>query len=87
MLLGHLELRTHPIELWTVFVGLVAFFDAGSVFYQGEPIELLSDVGLGIRAVIPQLQRIPWRLDYAFPISGPYSFFPGVLTLGTEQVF
>ncbi|MBN1946553.1 MAG: hypothetical protein JW797_12840 [Bradymonadales bacterium] len=86
-LLGHLELRSRPIELFTVFWGLVVFFDAGSVFDEGDPLELLSDIGIGIRAVIPQLQKSPWRIDYAFPISGPYSFFPGVLTLGTQQVF
>ena len=85
--LGHLEIRTAPLEILTQYIGLVAFFDAGTIFDEGESPPFLSDVGVGIRWVAPQLQRIAYRLDYAFPTSGPDTFFPGVFTFGLGQVF
>ena len=86
-MLGHLEIRTAPLEILTQYIGLVAFFDAGTIFDEGESPPFLSDVGVGIRWVAPQLQRIAYRLDYAFPTSGPDTFFPGVFTFGLGQVF
>jgi hypothetical protein len=86
-LLAHAEYRTLSIDILSQYFGLVVFFDAGSVFNEGEDPVMLSDFGLGIRWLFPQLQRIVYRLDYGFPTSGPSSFFPGVLTFGFEQVF
>jgi hypothetical protein len=87
IVLGHFEARTLPIEFLTTYLGLVTFFDAGAIFDEGEDPDLLSDVGLGVRLLVPQLQRTTYRFDYAFPTSGPDSFFPGVFTVGVGQVF
>jgi len=88
VLLGHVEARLGPLfTLLGVHVGLVAFFDAGTVYDEGETGTLLSDVGLGVRAVSPQAQRLPFRVDWAFPTSGPSELFPGTLTFGLGQVF
>jgi hypothetical protein len=84
--LGHLEFRTLPLRIWTQFIGMVLFFDGGTVFDENmDNRGFISDVGLGIRWVIPEAQRIPIRFDYAFPISGEFGFFPGVFTLGFGQ--
>lgn len=87
VILGHFEVRTVPLELLSQYFGLVIFFDAGTIYNEGETPTFLSDVGLGLRFVSPQLQTVAYRFDYAFPTSGPLDFFPGTFTLGVEQVF
>jgi hypothetical protein len=86
--LGHFEVRTLAVQLLTLRFGLVAFFDAGAIWTEGdEARELLSDVGLGLRVVVPQAQRMVYRFDYALATSGPRDPWPGIFTIGVEQVF
>jgi hypothetical protein len=65
-LLVNVEYRTRPLELYTVHAGLVFFYDAGSAF-DGTP-NMIQTVGIGIRALFPQLDVQPVRIDigYAF---------------------
>lgn len=87
-LLGHVELRTLPaFSILGVYFAGALFFDVGTIFEEGGSAELLSDVGLGLRVLAPQSSRLLYRVDYAFPTSGPSGFLPGSLSFGIGQVF
>jgi hypothetical protein len=63
----NVELRTLPLNLWTLHVGAVAFYDGGDA-----PVSLLTpgwhqDAGVGVRILFPQFNRDVLRLDLAFP--------------------
>lgn len=63
----NLELRTLPLNLWTLHVGAVLFYDGGDA-----PPTLLQagwhhGMGVGLRILIPQFNRDVLRLDLAFP--------------------
>jgi hypothetical protein len=72
----NVELRTIPLNLWTLHVGAVVFYDGGDA-----PADLLhfgwhQDAGVGVRILIPQFNHEVLRLDLAFPFekgSGGYA--------------
>jgi hypothetical protein len=72
-LLWNVEYRTRPLEFHTVHAGLVFFYDAGSAF-DVTPA-LVHTFGVGIRALFPQLDVQPVRIDLGFAINGPYTPF------------
>jgi hypothetical protein len=57
----------------------VGFFDAGDAFPPGAPagsngsskFEAFQSVGVGLRALFPQLDRGVFRADLGFPIERP----------------
>ena len=72
----NVEARTTALNLWTIHIGGVLFYDAGDtpdVFdgynRSGEPrrASLHQDVGVGMRILFPQFNRDVVRLDLAFP--------------------
>lgn len=89
---ANLELRSRPLEVWTLQLGAVAFFDAGDAWDDGEPIDVKQAVGAGLRVVLPQLDRSVLRFDWGFPlqpapelgITGP---LPGEFVLTFRQAF
>jgi hypothetical protein len=92
VVVGNLELRTPPLELWTVQLGGVAFVDAGAASDPREPFDARMSVGLGARVLFPQLERSVMRLDWGFPlepdpsvgVDGPW---PGRFVLTFRQAF
>lgn len=81
------ELRTTALNLWTIHVGAVLFYDGGDaplVLFPtedaaGRPLASTAgyhqDAGLGLRVLLPQFNRDVLRLDLAFPfelIGGSY---------------
>jgi hypothetical protein len=72
----NVELRSIALNLWTIHVGGVLFYDAGDapsgfnsydqsgVFHPGG---YHQDAGVGLRLMFPQFNRDPIRLDLAFP--------------------
>ena len=87
VVLGHIEVRTTSIEILTQYLGLVLFFDGGTIYDEGDDPEFLSSLGIGLRWVAPQAQSFAFRFDWGFPLTGPSSFFPGSLSSGTGQAF
>lgn len=89
--LGNVELRTLPLRVLFTRAGGVLFWDFGHAAdcYAGceTPLTIHHDVGIGIRALIPQLQ--PWvlRLDWAIPLTGVSAGFPGRIVAGVQQIF
>jgi hypothetical protein len=70
------ELRTTALNLWTIHIGGVLFYDAGdapSGFNQYDASGTLQsggyhqDAGVGLRILLPQFNRDVIRLDLAFP--------------------
>lgn len=76
--LGHdfvsynLEFRTRPVEILSCQLAAVGFFDAGDAFTPGvSPLQPYQSVGVGLRALFPQLDRGVFRADLGFPIERP----------------
>ncbi len=70
------ELRTTALNLWTIHVGAVLFYDAGDApagldQYDKTGVHHAGgyhqDAGVGLRILLPQFNRDVIRLDLAFP--------------------
>jgi hypothetical protein len=64
--LANIEYRTRPFEIQTVYVGFVLFYDAGAA-YDTRPV-FVHTVGLGLRILLPQLNRDVIRIDLGFVV-------------------
>jgi hypothetical protein len=84
---GNLEVRSIPRRIWFSRVGVLAFWDAGHAANRLSDLRIQHDVGLGLRAVIPQVQTAVFRLDWAVPLTGDTAGLPGRFILGFEQAF
>lgn len=67
---ANLEYRSRPFEIWKVQLGGVAFYDAGEAFTGFTNFQPVQDVGFGLRALFPTFNRIVFRADVGFPVSG-----------------
>ncbi|HEX3594395.1 MAG TPA: BamA/TamA family outer membrane protein [Polyangiaceae bacterium] len=63
------ELRTRSIEILHVYVGAVAFYDAGDAFRSFTTMKLRQGAGGGLRFAFPQIQRAVFRLDLGVPLN------------------
>ncbi len=78
-LIGNLELRSPPLRLWFMQWGAVAFWDIGhaatadpsNFFTAIDALSLKSDVGAGLRMLMPQLQPFVFSFDLAYAVSPP----------------
>lgn len=91
---GHLELRSAALPVWSTRLGGVVFADAGNAADTWRELGLFSDAGLGLRLLIPQLNVEPIRCDWAFAFqayettAGTVSpGWPGRLSCGYHQAF
>jgi hypothetical protein len=72
-LLGHdryqvnVELRTIALNLWTLHVGGVLFYDGGDAPLTLERAGWHQGAGVGLRILIPQFNRDVIRIDLGFP--------------------
>ncbi|HKO90584.1 MAG TPA: BamA/TamA family outer membrane protein [Polyangiaceae bacterium] len=73
--LANFELRTLPIEWEALQVGLVLFYDVGSVFLVERQNDFMAHhaVGAGLRILFPQLNRTPFSADAGFAFN-PFDF-------------
>jgi hypothetical protein len=69
LLLANVEYRARPFEAWASWLGLVFFYDVGSAF-DATPV-LTHTCGVGLRLLLPQLNREVIRLDLGLVIGGP----------------
>lgn len=70
---GSAEYRTLPLELSSVHIGGVLFYDVGGVYTSVSHIDAGQSVGTGLRFLFPQFNRYPFRVDVGFPLSGGFS--------------
>ncbi len=82
----NVEARTMPLYIWSVPVGMVAFWDAGDAFDDLNTFRLYQGVGVGLRWVLLQFNRQVYRLDWSFGLQNQV-VFPGLVTFGFEQAF
>jgi hypothetical protein len=89
---SNLEFRTRSIDILTMQVGLVGFYDVGDAFNSFSPglcrgivnpptpptsFCPAQSLGTGLRILFPQLDRVVFRGDFGFPL-GEGERFPGV---------
>lgn len=77
------EARSRAIEWKSVHLGGVAFFDLGSAYLKKADLQLHYAVGLGVRLLFPQFNRLPFRGDVGVPLDGDFRVVP---TFGGTQV-
>ncbi len=54
---------------------------------DAEIVRIKQSVGLGLRVLFPEFDRIVLRADWGFPLSPGYSSFPGAFFLSFGQAF
>jgi hypothetical protein len=69
MVVSNLELRTRPLQLWTVQLGGVLFYDIGHASDGFDELRPYHGAGFGLRLVFPQLERAVTRIDWGFPLT------------------
>ena len=65
---GNVEWRSSAWVLGHFHTGLVTFYDFGSVYTEPAAFELRQSAGLGVRALLPQVNRSVLRLDAGVPL-------------------
>jgi hypothetical protein len=76
------EYRSLPLELSSVHVGGVLFYDAGTVYNSLEDAKLEHSIGAGVRVLFPQFNRYPFRFDVGVPLDGGFAMGVG---FGSDQ--
>jgi hypothetical protein len=88
--LGHVELRTAPVAIFSQRIGGLLFYDVGDAASSLSAITPMHDFGLGLRWLIPQLNSTVIRIDWAIATQSTaftQAGFPGRVTAGFLQTF
>ena len=83
LLRTNIEYRSPPASSALARVGLVTFYDGGSVHRNINELNWRHSVGTGIRVLFPQLNRSVFRLDIGVPIQGEE--FTIFISSGSQQ--
>lgn len=78
----NVEVRARAIRWRSLHLGAVAFFDAGTVYSDLDDLSMHYSLGVGLRGLLPQFNRLPLRADLGFGL-GESSIVP---SFGTEHV-
>lgn len=84
------EWRTRPLDIWRTQWGLVGFWDAATGYEKASDLQVHHSVGLGIRALFPQFDRIVTRFDFGVPLyrgARPDGVSPFAFLISVEQAF
>jgi hypothetical protein len=83
------ELRTSSIDILSAQVGAATFYDVGDANDDARKFVLKQDVGVGLRILFPELDRIVFRADWGFPLSTGlgYQPLPGAFFVSFQQAF
>jgi hypothetical protein len=68
---SNLEYRSRPIEILSLQLGGAVFYDVGDAFSGFDHLRPKHGVGVGFRALFPQLDRFVFRGDLGFPLGRP----------------
>jgi hypothetical protein len=80
----NVEYRTPPLVLYTVHLGGVLFYDAGSAFERGPGF--VHSVGVGVRLFFPQFNNSPFRFDFGYVLNDDRPEFGGRFSFSGGQV-
>ena len=89
-LVGHVELRSLPLEVFSQRFGGLLFYDVGHAAASFRDIVPYHDLGVGLRWLIPQLNSSVLRFDWAIATQSTTltrAGFPGRLSGGFLQAF
>ena len=86
-LITNFEVRSVPLRLLFARVVAVAFWDMAHAADTLGELKMKHGVGAGIRYLVPQLQPIVFRFDWAIPLQGASAGFPGRFSAGVAQTF
>ncbi|MCA9669004.1 MAG: hypothetical protein KC503_25590 [Myxococcales bacterium] len=88
------EFRSDPINLFTLHLGFVVFYDGGATYGDWQPsnrdvpFAWRQSVGIGARGHFPQFDRESLRIDLGFPINADgRGSFGTWISLSFGQVF
>ena len=83
------ELRTKPLEFWSIELGAAAFYDAGDAFDGFASMAPKQSAGGGLRVLFPQLDRVVMRADWGVPLTRGFyrGGFPGDIVVTFRQAF
>jgi hypothetical protein len=87
---GHVELRTAPLAIFSQRLGTLLFYDVGDAADSLRALVPYHDFGIGLRWLIPQLNSSVVRFDWALAAQSTdftRAGFPGRVTAGFQQVF
>jgi hypothetical protein len=84
-MLGNVEARSLPLDILSVHVGAVLFYDVGSVYAKLREATFHHGAGAGLRVLFPQVNRSVFRFDFGVPLDE--SGFAVLLSYGSEQAF
>lgn len=91
----NIEFRTKPVQILSCQLGGALFYDVGDAPSGLSHLDPKQSVGLGFRALFPQLDRVVFRGDLGFPLQRgglppgvqPVSFFLAFLqAFGDERL-
>jgi hypothetical protein len=69
----NLEFRSTSVEILKCALGGVAFYDVGDTAQGFDMLRAKQSVGVGLRALFPQVNRMVFRADLAIPLKrGPF---------------
>ncbi len=67
----NVEFRSRPLEILSMELAGVAFFDAGDAFTGFDHLRPYQSAGVGVRVLFPWLDRTVFRADLGFPFVRP----------------
>jgi hypothetical protein len=88
--IGHAELRSVPVAVFSQRFGGLLFYDLGHAAPSFAAMTIHHDLGVGLRWLIPQLNSSVIRIDWAAATqSTPFTRagWPGRVTAGFRQAF
>lgn len=85
---ANVEFRTRPVEILTMQLGAAVFYDVGDAANGLENMRLHQSVGVGLRTLFPQINKVVFRTDLGFPIGvHPAGVAPVAFFFALEQAF
>jgi hypothetical protein len=81
-----LEFRSVPVEILSAQVGAAAFYDVADAFQGFSALRLHHSAGVGLRALIPWLDRTVFRVDWGVPLDDGAAL-PGAVFITFRQAF
>jgi hypothetical protein len=70
---ANFEYRSRPLEILSLQVGGVVFYDVGDAMYGFDNLRVKQSLGGGLRVLLPQFNRAVFRADIGFPLErGPF---------------
>jgi len=84
------ELRSTSLDILSAQVGAAVFYDVGDANDQLDQFRLKHSVGLGVRVLFPEFDRIVMRMDWGFPLTPTRdnpNTLPGGFFLSFGQAF